>query len=137
MPITPQQRSELIQRALEVRQRAYAPYSHYAVGAALLAESGEIYLGVNVENASYPLSMCAERNAIFRAVTEGQTGFKAIVIATENGGSPCGACRQVLSEFGLATEVLAVNAKGEVVLETTVGGLLPQAFRPEDLDGAA
>ena len=133
MEITQEEKAELIQRALEVRQYAYAPYSNYAVGAALLTESGDVYHGVNVENASYPLSMCAERNAVFKSISHGHKKFKAIVVATENGGSPCGACRQVLSEFGLNTQVFAVDGEGMLMLETTVGGLLPDAFRPQDL----
>lgn len=133
MEITQEDKAELIQRALEAREYAYAPYSNYAVGAALLTESGEIFHGVNVENASYPLSICAERTAVFKSVSRGHKKFKAIVVATENGGSPCGACRQVMSEFGLQTQVILVNGDGEPTLETTVGGLLPEAFQPEDL----
>lgn len=133
MKIKQEEKDELIQRALEAQQYAYAPYSNYTVGAALLTEAGDIFHGVNVENASYPLSMCAERNAVFKSVSRGHKKFRAIVVATENGGSPCGACRQVLSEFGLHTEVFVVNGEGMVMLETTVGDLLPEAFRPEDL----
>ncbi len=133
MEITTQQRNELINRALEARRFAYAPYSGYTVGAALLSISGEIYHGVNIENAAYPTSMCAERTAVFKAVSNGELAFSAIAIATENGGSPCGACRQVLSEFGLESLVLVVDSQGEVTLETTVGNLLPEAFGPSDL----
>lgn len=131
--ITAQEREVLIQRAQRVREQAYAPYSHYPVGAALLADSGEVYGGVNVENSAYPLSMCAERSAVFNAVTGGERRFKAIAIVTENGGSPCGACRQVLSEFGLGMVVLTADREGNLLLETTVGELLPQAFGPSDL----
>jgi cytidine deaminase len=133
MTLTAQQRSELIQHALSVREHAYAPYSEYAVGAALLGSDGEIYTGVNVENAAYPLSMCAERSAIFKAVSQGVRSFVAIAVASENGGSPCGSCRQVLSEFGLDMKVLTVDSAGEVTLETTVADLLPHAFTPGDL----
>jgi len=134
MDITTQQRNELINRALEARSTfAYAPYSGYKVGAALLSVSGEIYHGVNVENAAYSTSMCAERTAVFKAVSNGELAFSAIAIATENGGSPCGACRQVLSEFGLETLVMVVDSQGEVTLETTIGTLLPEAFGPSDL----
>jgi cytidine deaminase len=133
MTISQQQKTELIDRALKVRSNAHAPYSGYAVGAALLTRSGEIFDGVNVENASYPLSMCAERNAIFKAVSEGNQEFEAIVVASDNGGSPCGGCRQVMSEFGLDTSVLTVNAYGEIMLELTVEELLPEAFQPDDL----
>lgn len=126
-------RRELVKRAVEIRRNAYAPYSNYRVGAALLASSGLIYEGVNVENAAYPTSMCAERTAVFRAVSSGEREFAAIAVVSENGGSPCGACRQALAEFGLETEVIIANARGEVVMETTVRDLLPAAFGPSDL----
>jgi cytidine deaminase len=131
--ITPKQQTELIEGALSVRARAYAPYSEYAVGAVVFTASGRMFDGVNVENAAYPLSMCAERTAIFKAVSEGERDFAAIVVATQNGGSPCGACRQVMAEFGLNTRVITVDASGEVVLDTTVRELLPDAFQPDDL----
>jgi cytidine deaminase len=133
MGITQTQKAELIERALAIRANSYAPYSKYAVGAALLSKSGQVYEGVNIENASYPLSICAERSAIFSAVSEGEREFNVIVIATENGGSPCGACRQVMAEFGLDMRVITVDHEGKVVLDTTVEGLLPEAFQPEDL----
>jgi cytidine deaminase len=131
MTLTTKQRSELIQSALSVRHHAYAPYSQYAVGAALLEANGKIFTGVNVENASYPLSMCAERNAVFKAVSEGRNQFLAIAVASDNGGTPCGACRQVLSEFGPDIAVLVLNAAGEVTLEASVADLLPHAFSPD------
>jgi cytidine deaminase len=123
----------LIAAALDVRGRAYAPYSNYAVGAALLAESGKVYTGANVENAVYSETICAERSAVVGAVSQGDRKFNVIVVATANGGTPCGACRQVLSEFGSDTLVIMVNDKGEIVRETTVGELLPFSFGPEDL----
>jgi len=126
-------REKLIRAALEVREKAYAPYSNYPVGAALLAESGQIYLGVNVENAAYPTSICAERTAVFKAVSEGERQFKAIAVVTANGGTPCGACRQVLSEFGLGIQVLIADDKGRLVSEMSLAELLPGAFRPDDL----
>jgi cytidine deaminase len=126
-------RQKLIHLAVQARERAYAPYSHYAVGAIVLSDSGKIYDGVNIENAAYPSGICAERVAIFKAVSEGERRFKAIVVATENGGSPCGACRQVMAEFGLDTKVLIVNTEGQTVIETTVAQLLPGAFTPESL----
>lgn len=128
-----EQRVQLIEKAQQARQRAYAPYSNYRVGAALLTSSGDVFSGANVENAAYPTSMCAERVAIFKAVSEGQRQFQAIAVVTENGGSPCGSCRQVLAEFGLETLVLIADAQGRVVQEMTVGELLPGAFRPADL----
>ena len=124
----------LIQAAHEVRQRAYAPYSGYRVGAALRTKGGKVFTGVNVENASYPLSICAERTAVFKAVSEGEMSFDTVVVATENGGTPCGACRQVLSEFGLDIRVLIINQERDIVLETTVGELLPGAFGGKDLE---
>jgi cytidine deaminase, homotetrameric len=127
------QRHKLIELALQARQWAYAPYSHYAVGAALLTDSGKIYDGVNIENSAYPTSICAERVAIFKAVSEGEQHFKTIVVATKDGGSPCGSCRQVMAEFGLETEVLIVDASGKIVQETTVAQLLPNAFGPANL----
>jgi cytidine deaminase len=130
-------REKLIRTALETRRWAYAPYSGYKVGAALLTSSGRIYDGANIENAAYPTSMCAERVAVFKAVSQGEREFEAIAVATSNGGSPCGACRQVLSEFGLDTIVLIVNEQGEIVQETSVSALLPGAFRPGDLGRVA
>ena len=134
MTLSSDQRQELIEAALAVRKWAYAPYSHYAVGAALLTSSGKIYEGVNVENAAYPSGICAERAAVFKAVSEGEREFSAIVVATSNGGTPCGACRQVLAEFGLETSVLIVDQQGVVVQETSVKELLPGAFTPSSLN---
>jgi len=131
--LTDEQRQQLIETSLAARRWAYAPYSKYAVGAALLTSSGVIYDGVNIENAAYPMVMCAERVAVFKAVSEGETNFTAIAVATSNGGTPCGACRQVLSEFGLETQVLIVNGDGIIEQETTVADLLPGSFGPQDL----
>lgn len=131
--LSQEQREALISAAMYVRRWAYAPYSHYAVGAALLSESGRMYEGVNVESAAYPTTMCAERVAVFKAVSEGERRFIAIAVATSNGGTPCGACRQVLAEFGLETLVLVVDGEGAVRMQATVGELLPGAFTPADL----
>lgn len=131
--ITNEQRQMLVSAAQHVRQWAYAPYSGYHVGAALLTASGKIYDGVNVENAAYPSGMCAERVAVFKAVSEGERSFTAIAVATDNAGSPCGGCRQVLAEFGVDTIVLLMDGKGQVVKECTVADLLPGAFLPEHL----
>ena len=130
-----EQKEMLVQSALAVRQWVYVPYSNYPVGAALLSKSGRIYDGVNIENAVYPLTICAERTAIFKAVSEGEHEFEAIAVVTRDGGSPCGACRQVMAEFGLETVVLIANESGEVVWETTVEELLPGAFLPSNLQG--
>ena len=124
---------KLIQRAVQAREWAYAPYSNYTVGAALLTTSGRIYEGVNVENAAYPDSMCAERVAIYKAVSEGERKFVAIAVVTKDGGSPCGSCRQVLAEFGLDTVVLIANEQGMLSSETSVAELLPQAFNSNSL----
>ena len=126
-------RQKLIDMAVQARQWAYAPYSHYAVGSVVLTDSGKIYEGVNIENAVYPDGICAERVAIFKAVSEGERRFKAIVIATKNGGSPCGSCRQVMAEFGLNAEVICADENGRIVLESTVAGLLPGAFTSDHL----
>jgi cytidine deaminase len=131
--LTDELRQKLVEQAQDSRRWAYAPYSGYTVGAALLTTSGRIYDGVNVENAAYPTSMCAERVAVFKAVSEGEREFLAIAVATSNGGSPCGACRQVLSEFGPEMKVFLVNGEGVITLEGTVADLLPGAFRPSDL----
>ena len=126
-------RQTLIERAIAVRQWAYAPYSNYRVGAALLADSGRIYDGINVENAAYGSSICAERTALVKAVSEGERRFEAVAVVTNNGGSPCGACRQMLAEFGLDVNVLLVNGEGKVLRETTLRELLPDAFTPDAL----
>ena len=133
MTLSNEQRGQLIEAALAARKWAYAPYSKYKVGAALLTTSGKIYDGINIENAAYPSGICAERVAVFKAVSEGEREFDAIVVATHNGGTPCGACRQVLAEFGLDTEVIIVNGKGSVTQETSVKDLLPGAFTSSSL----
>jgi cytidine deaminase len=133
MKINPEQRKTLIETAMGVRRWAYVPYSHYPVGAAVLTTSGKIYDGVNIESAAFPTSICAERVAIFKAVSEGEREFEAIAVVTDNAGSPCGSCRQVMAEFGLDTLVLIADADGVVKMETTVGDLLPGAFTSKDL----
>ena len=130
MNLTNEERQALIELANRVRKNAYAPYSHYPVGAALRAKSGRIFTGVNVENAAYPTSVCAERTAVFKAVSEGAREFDNIAVVTDNGGSPCGACRQVLAEFGLDILVLIADGSGTPVKEMTVHELLPEAFTP-------
>jgi cytidine deaminase len=131
--LTNEIKDKLIQRAKEAWGRAYAPYSNYNVGAALLTESGEIYDGVNVENAVYPVGICGERTAIFKAVSEGHRSFQAIAVVTKNGGTPCGACRQVMAEFGLDTIVLIANTDGELIHQLTVAELLPYSFGEKDI----
>jgi len=126
-------RDDLIRQARDARTHAYAPYSNYAVGAALLTRGGRIYTGANVENAAYPLTTCAETAAVVKAVSEGEREFGAMAVVTKNGGSPCGACRQVMAEFGLDTVVLVADESGHLVRSTTVGELLPEAFQPHHL----
>jgi cytidine deaminase len=133
MTLTKQEKQSLVDLANTARKRAYAPYSKYPVGSALRTKSGRIFTGVNVENAAYPQTMCAERIAIFQAVSEGETKFEIITVVTDNGGSPCGGCRQVMAEFGLDTVVILADGKGRIVQETTVKELLPGAFTPEHL----
>jgi cytidine deaminase len=125
-------REELVAQAMEARARAYAPYSNYQVGAALLGKSGRVYTGCNVENAVYPLTICAERTAVVKAVSEGEREFVALAVATKNGGAPCGSCRQTLREFGKDIAVIIADDSG-AYRETTVAGLLPDSFGPEDI----
>jgi len=131
--LTNEMRETLIQKAVHARDWAYAPYSEYAVGAAVLTESGKIFDGVNVENAVYPLTICAERVAIFKAVSQGETSFRAIAVATKNGGTPCGSCRQVMAEFGMDMVILLADSTGKQVAEYTLSDLLPEAFSNADL----
>lgn len=126
-------RDALIQKAIEGQQNAYAPYSKYRVGSALLTKSGTIYTGCNVENASTGLGICSERCAVFKAVSEGDTEFEAIVIVTKDGGMPCGACRQVLNEFNPEMIVVTIDETGKAHLETTLDQLLPHPFGPANL----
>lgn len=131
------ERDELIKKALEARKLSYSPYSHFAVGAALLTMSGEVYFGANIENSSYPLSMCAERNAIYNAMLHGVKKEDMVALAliadTDEPCSPCGACRQVISElFPSDAPIYMANLKGDVK-ETNAAELLPFAFSEEDL----
>ena len=121
-------KQELLNAALSARERAYAPYSKFLVGAAVLAKSGKIYTGCNIENASYGLTVCAERNALFSAVGVGEREFTALCVVgdTEAPISPCGACRQVMAEFKVPCIILA-NLKGDVK-EYTLEELLPYGF---------
>lgn len=126
---------DLIKAARDVSRRAYAPYSDFHVGAAVRTLGGEIYAGCNVENASYALTCCAERNAIGRMISAGETKFEAIAIYTPTAmpTAPCGACRQVLYEFNPdAVVIFACN--GAEMIETTVRDLLPGAFGPKNLE---
>ena len=131
--LTDQLRESLIQKAVDAWHGAYAPYSGYSVGAAVLTESGKIYDGVNIENAVYPLTICGERVAIFKAVSEGEKSFQAIAVVTRNGGTPCGSCRQVMAEFGLDTVVLIADNTGKLHDTFTVAELLPHSFGEADI----
>lgn len=133
MNLNPEQRQSLVSAAIEARRLAYAPYSSYKVGAAVLSTSGRVFSGANVENAAYPTSMCAERVAIFKAVSEGEKEFEAIAVVTSNAGMSCGGCRQVMAEFGLDTLVIIADDQGQIARELTVRELLPGAFTPKDL----
>lgn len=125
---------ELINQAQAAYRQAYVPYSHYPVGAAALFSSGKIYSGCNVENASYGLTVCAERNAIFQAVAQGERDLKGLAIAvpTDSLPSPCGACRQVIREFAVDCPVILINGTGQTRL-TSLKRLLPESFGPEFL----
>ncbi|GAA0482152.1 cytidine deaminase [Alkalibacterium indicireducens] len=130
-----QRRQTLIKEATDMLDKAYVPYSKFPVGAALSTKDGQIFTGCNIENASYPLTNCAERTAMFKAVSEGQRSFDYLVVTgnTEGPISPCGACRQVLVEFCEPNmPVLLTNKKGKVK-ETTVSELLPGAFQSGDM----
>ena len=122
----------LVNRALDARERAYAPYSGYGVGSALLAADGTVYIGCNVENASYPATICAERVALTSAVVAGQRDFVAIAVATRDGGTPCGICRQVMAELGAEMTVYIADADGKF-RTTSVQALLPDAFTADSL----
>jgi cytidine deaminase len=134
MTLTQPEKQSLVDLANSVRQYAHVPYSHYPVGSALRTKTGRIFTGVNVENAAYPQTMCAERIAIFKAVSEGEKEFEIITVVTDNGGSPCGGCRQVMAEFGLDTIVIMADGSGRILKETTVKELLPEAFTPQHLE---
>ena len=122
-----EQQEALVVAAMEARVGAYAPYSHYRVGAAVLAGDGSIVTGCNVENASYGATICAERVALTRAIAEGRGDFVAIAVATEDGGSPCGLCRQVMVELGSEMVVFISDTAGHI-RTTTVQALLPDSF---------
>jgi cytidine deaminase len=124
--------AELIDLGKKARSQAYAPYSRFLVGAALRTTSGRVYTGCNVENASYGLSICAERVAVFKAVSEGEREFEALAVVSDNMATPCGACRQVLAEFGLHTQVIVADMEGGRQV-FTLGDLLPAAFTPSSL----
>jgi cytidine deaminase len=123
----------LIDTAIAAARLAYAPYSHYHVGAALRAQDGRVFTGCNIENASYPATICAERTALVKAVSEGVRAFDCIVVATTNAGSPCGICRQMLFEFAPSLRLLMVDFEGAVRWDGELNALLPLGFGPDSL----
>ena len=126
----------LVEKAIEARSKAYVPYSKFQVGTAIITSNDHLYLGCNIENASYGLTNCAERTAIFKAVSEGDTEIKAIAVVgdTEGPVSPCGACRQVIAEFATEeTKIYLANLNGDVK-ETTISEILPGYFSSKDMD---
>ena len=125
---------ELLQHAAAARQAAYAPYSQFQVGAALLTTSGEVFTGCNIENASYGLTICAERAAVFHAIASGHRDFTALAISLPGAGTPCGACRQVLHEFAPELPVLIGDEDGQLVRLTSLAELLPEPFGPGSLE---
>jgi cytidine deaminase len=127
--------AELVVHARQARNRAYAPYSNFPVGAALLGRSGRVYTGCNVENAAYPLVTCAERTAVTKAVSEGEREFEAIAVVTATGATPCGACRQILREFaGPEGDLRVIVADTAGNARTfTIADLLPEGFTPDQL----
>ncbi len=140
--MTPEQECALIAAATDARTRAYVPYSHYAVGAAILTADGQVHQGCNIENASYGLTSCAERNAIFGLVGTSDDPaarrIRAVVVVTagQDPATPCGACRQVIREFGKDAAIIIANTAGEVFLRTSLPELLPHSFGPEQLESS-
>ena len=128
-----EQKIDLVKIASQVRKWAYTPYSNYQVGAAVLTDSGRIYDGVNIENAAFPVTVCAERTAIFKAISNGERKFQAIAIVTKDGGMPCGSCRQVMAEFSPEMLVIIANDNGQITAERKLSDLLPGAFGADNL----
>lgn len=124
----------LARQAIDATRHAYIPYSHYPVGAALRAVDGTVYTGCNVENASYPVTICAERTALVKAVSEGQRQFDLLAVATRNGGTPCGMCRQMLFEFAPDLRVVTVDLDGNVFADCRLSELLLDGFGPSSLE---
>ncbi len=129
-----EQKVDLIKIASNVRKWAYVPYSKYQVGAAVLTGSGRIYDGVNIENAAFPVTVCAERTAIFKAVSNGERDFQAIAVVTKDGGMPCGSCRQVMAEFSPDMLVIVADESGKIIAEKKLSDLLPGMFTAKSLD---
>lgn len=128
-------KEELINSAIKARDLAYTPYSKFNVGAALLTQSGKVYTGCNIENAAYPVTLCAERVAIFKAISEGETDFKALAVVadTDRPVPPCGSCRQVMSEFFTETTDIYISNLQLDIKETTLEEILPFSFVADDM----
>ena len=125
--------SDLVQKAIAAAKNAYAPYSHYPVGAALQTPDGQVFTGCNVENAAYPMTICAESAALVKAVSEGQRQFTAIAVVTRNAGTPCGMCRQILYEFAPNLRVIIADLDGKIHHALLLSDLLAQGFGPQKL----
>ena len=126
--------SQLISAALEARKQSIATYSKFQVGAALMTVDGEIITGANIESASYGLSCCAERVALFKALTDGYHKFQALAVASPGGAAPCGACRQLIAEYAADTEILLIDSDAPENLKSTrINELLPDSFTGEDI----
>ena len=126
----------LVNQAITALERAYVPYSRYPVGAAVLGDDGRVYTGCNIENAVYPLTICAERVAITKAISEGARHILALAVATTNGGTPCGSCRQVMQEFGAPMMPVFIARTDGSYRQRALGELLPEGFSAADLSGA-
>lgn len=120
----------LVQKAVEASRKAYCPYSNYYVGAALKSKQGEVFLGCNVENSAFSSTICAERTALVKAVSEGHREFEKLAIVTKHGGIPCGSCRQMLYEFGSDLKVICADLEGSISRECELSDLLPNGFGP-------
>jgi cytidine deaminase len=129
-------RSKLVAAARDAQKFSYSPYSHFQVGAAILTKDDKIYGGANIENASFGATICAERTAAVKAISEGSPKFRAVAVVTNNAVFPCGICRQFLAEFAETSDMLVIvaDADGNIANETTIGVLLPGHFGPEELE---
>ncbi|MAS36009.1 MAG: cytidine deaminase [Anaerolineaceae bacterium] len=124
---------QLVQAAIKAAQNAYVPYSNFPVGAALRTTDGTVYTGCNVENAAYPATICAERTALVKAVSEGDRTFDALAVTTNSGGFPCGICRQMLYEFAPDLRVIVAMPDGQVLYDLPLNELLAHGFGPKEL----
>lgn len=133
IPLTETEKQDLVNSAIEARNKAYAPYSNFYVGAAILTDSGKIFYGCNVENAAYGSTICAERTALCKAVSEGEQEIRAVAVVLKGAGSPCGSCRQMLYEFNPEMPVIMADVDGVIHYEMLLKDLLPLGFGPHSL----